>query len=183
MLRKLSLHELGRVDAESFRRQPRLPLILIADHIRSLLNVGSLFRTADAFALEAVWLVGLTGQPPHRELEKTALGATETVPWRYFKTAAEACGALGQLNAELWVLEQTTTPTYLQEFTPVGGKLHALAVGHEVQGVSVDFLAAARGALEIQQFGTKHSLNVAVAAGIAVYEIAGKLRELQKIKC
>jgi tRNA G18 (ribose-2'-O)-methylase SpoU len=178
MLRKLSLQELGRPDAEGFRGQPRLPLILIADHIRSLLNVGSLFRTADAFALEAVWLVGLTGQPPHRELEKTALGATETVAWQYFKTVSEACNALNSRNAELWVLEQTSTPTYLPDFRPVQGKLYALAVGHEVQGVSNGFLAEARGALEIQQFGTKHSLNVSVAAGIAVYEIAIKLRQL-----
>ncbi len=167
---------LGRLSAEAFKGSAKLPLVLVLDNLRSALNVGSVFRTADAFAVERLLLCGITACPPHREINKTALGSVETVTWSYWPDTAQA---LQQLRSEGWqvlAIEQVTTSLALQAFVPEVGIRYAFVLGNEVDGVSEAALRHCNGALEIPQFGTKHSLNVAVAAGIAVWEFSRRYR-------
>jgi len=171
-MKKLSMQELGRPSAEAFSQQSKIPLVLVLDNIRSGLNVGSLFRTADAFALEALYLCGITACPPHREILKTALGSTETVSWTAFENTTDALHAFREKGFQIWALEQSTPRTWLNEFLMPQKNGVALVLGNEVDGVDNDVLALCDGALEIPQFGTKHSLNVAVAGGIACWEMA-----------
>ncbi len=168
-MRRLSLDQLGRPSAEEYRARPKLPVSLVLDGIRSLLNVGSLFRTADAFLVEKIFLVGITGRPPHREIEKTALGATRSVAWEYFAAAPPLIDRLRADGWALWVVEQTDESIPLPQWSIGPSERVALVLGNEVYGVSDPFLTAADGAIEIPQFGTKHSLNVAVAGGIVLY--------------
>jgi tRNA G18 (ribose-2'-O)-methylase SpoU len=170
-MRKLKLEELGRVDPVTFREQPKQPIALVLDNLRSALNVGSAFRTADAFALQHIFLCGITAQPPHREILKTALGATESVSWSYAATAADCVAEIQAAGYQLWPVEQVDERTWLQEFSAADHLPLALVFGNEVNGVSTPFIEAAAGVLEIPQYGTKHSLNVSVSLGIVVWEV------------
>jgi 23S rRNA (guanosine2251-2'-O)-methyltransferase len=168
---KKAMHELDRDSVESFSQKSKTPIILIADNIRSAMNVGSLFRTADAFGIEGIYLCGYTPCPPQREILKTALGSTESVHWKYFEHIYEAIEACKESHT-ICALEQTHASTPLHEF--IAQKPIALILGNEVHGVSDDALSLSNHALEITQFGTKHSLNVAVSAGIALFHISSQ---------
>lgn len=169
------MENLGRMSVEAFKNHPKIPLTLVLDNVRSGLNVGSIFRTADAFALEQILLCGITAQPPHREILKTALGSTESVDWSYFADAKEAVSSLKTKGYQVFAIEQTTEKTWLQDFSPVQGQAYAFVLGNEVEGVDSEVLMHCDGVLEIPQFGTKHSLNVAVAAGIVAWELVRKI--------
>lgn len=153
-----------------YKSRPKFPLTLVLDNVRSGLNVGSIFRTADAFALERIVLCGITAQPPHREILKTALGSTESVDWQYFPHSADVVRQLKNEGAKVFAIEQTRQKTWLQDFLPEQGQRYAFVLGNEVEGVGNETLSLCDGVLEIPQFGTKHSLNVTVAAGIAAWE-------------
>lgn len=171
-MRKLNTSELGRLSVEEFKSSDKLPLVLVLDNIRSALNVGSIFRTADAFAVGSVVLCGITARPPHREVLKTALGATDTVAWEYFDNTQNALQTLKESGNILVAVEQTDTSIQLQHFQPEKGKKYALVFGNEVRGLSDEALVLCDLAVEVPQFGTKHSLNVAVCAGVVVWEVA-----------
>jgi tRNA G18 (ribose-2'-O)-methylase SpoU len=175
-LRKLRPEELQRPDAETFRAQARLPLRLVVEHVRSALNVGSFFRTADAFALQGIDLIGYTPGPDQREVARTALGAEQTVSSRAFATTTEAIATLRSEGYTLLAAEQTTHSIPLPALQLDPHAAYALVVGNELTGVSDELLAACTYAVEIPQQGTKHSLNVAVAAGILLYAISQQLR-------
>lgn len=170
------MDELGRLSVEDFRTFDKLPVVLILDNVRSGLNVGSVFRTADAFALEKIILCGITATPPHREILKTALGSTESVAWEYAEDAATAVRRYREMGYRAYAVEQTRENTGLHAFQPQPGYRYALVLGNEVDGVSDAALQACEGAIEIPQFGTKHSLNIAVAAGIVAWEFTRKIR-------
>lgn len=173
-MRKLSMDELDRLSVEQFQQAEKRPFVLVLDNVRSLSNVGSIFRTADAFCCEMIFLCGITGTPPHRELAKTALGADLTVPWQYAPAAAELVGQLRRDGYVVAVVEQTDRSQSLAGFVPDAGRRYAFVLGNEVSGVSDDVVALADLGLEIPQFGTKHSLNVAVAAGIVCWDFVVK---------
>lgn len=162
------------MSVSDFKSRPKMPLVLVLDSVRSGLNVGSIFRTADAFALEQILLCGITAQPPHREILKTALGSTDSVDWKYYDTSVEAVQALKNEGYTVLAIEQTTQKIWLQDFSPEKENRYAFVLGNEVEGVNSETLARCDGALEIPQFGTKHSLNVAVAAGIVAWEFVRK---------
>lgn len=164
------MENLGRMSVADFKNRPKIPLTLVLDSVRSGLNVGSIFRTADAFALERILLCGITAQPPHREILKTALGSTESVDWAYFPDAKEAVTSLKAQGYQVFAIEQTTEKIWLQNFLSSEGQSYAFVLGNEVEGVDSELLMLCDGVLEIPQFGTKHSLNVAVAAGIVAWE-------------
>ncbi|NIK74720.1 tRNA G18 (ribose-2'-O)-methylase SpoU [Thermonema lapsum] len=168
-MRKLQLEELGRVDVDTFKSKPKHPVVLVLDNLRSAHNVGAAFRTGDAFALEALYLCGITPQPPHKEIHKSALGATESVEWYYFEQTTEALKHLKERGYRIVGVEQTDTPTYLQDFRPLKAEKYAFVFGNEVYGLSDEVLPFLDMALEIPQFGTKHSLNVSVTIGIVCW--------------
>ncbi len=174
-MRKLSMDELGRLSLEEFEAVDKTPLILVLDNVRSALNVGSAFRTADAFALEIIYLCGITATPPHREILKTALGATESVHWEYWKTAESAVKKLRSEGFQVLAVEQALGSTALQKFETQEGAKYALIFGNEVNGVSDEALDLVDGVIEIPQFGTKHSLNIAVSIGIVVWDFFKKI--------
>lgn len=174
-MRKLSLKELNRLSIAEFKKQDKTPIVLVLDNIRSALNVGSAFRTADAFALEKIILCGITAQPPHREILKTAIGATEAVDWVYYKETTEA---VRQLKSEGYLIagvEQADERTWLQDFQPAKDQAVALVFGNEVKGVGEEVMPLLDVCLEVPQLGTKHSLNIAVCVGIVVWDIFSKL--------
>jgi 23S rRNA (guanosine2251-2'-O)-methyltransferase len=173
-MRKLTNEELNRKSAEEFKRSGKTPLILVLDNVRSLNNIGSVFRTADAFLVEAIYLCGITATPPHREIQKTALGATETVDWKYFKTTLEAVREL-RTSCTVYAVEQADKSTYLDAFVPSANKKLAVIFGNEVNGVEQEVINECDGCIEIPQLGTKHSLNIAVSAGIVVWDLFLKL--------
>lgn len=164
------MDELGRVTPSQYREQSKIPLVVVLDNIRSMHNVGSVFRTADAFAVEKIYLCGITATPPHKEIEKTALGATETVAWEHFSDGVELLGRLKKDGYTIFAVEQTDSPTLLTSFSfePIGK--YAVIMGNEVFGVDDQLLALCDGAIEIPQVGVKHSLNVAVASAIVIWE-------------
>lgn len=168
--------ELGRLAADDYRELEKLPVAVVLDEVRSGLNVGSVFRSSDAFLVEKILLCGITAQPPHREILKTALGSTESVQWEYVAQTTEAISALKQQGYTVLAVEQIHGSTLLDVFEPTPGARYALVFGNEVDGVSEAALSLCDGALEIPQFGTKHSLNIAVAAGIVLWEVTKKLR-------
>ncbi len=174
-MRKLTMTELNRLPVADFKATPKSPVVLVLDNVRSLHNVGAVFRTADAFALEKIYLCGVTGRPPHREITKTALGSTESVAWEYAPTTLEAARALQEQGYQLVAVEQTTTSVQLPQFRPAPGRPLALVLGNEVFGVDDAVLALCDVAVEIPQFGTKHSLNVGVAAGVVLWDALVKL--------
>ncbi|MGY6558892.1 MAG: RNA methyltransferase [Nitritalea sp.] len=181
-MKKLTLDELQRLSPEAYREAPKTPISILLNDIRSLNNVGSAFRTADAFRLEKIYLCGITGSPPHRDIHKTALGATETVDWEYSEDAEACVKNLRAAGYVIAVLEQAEKALPLQDFQPQPEKPLVLIVGNEVFGVSQVLVDAADYVLEIPQFGTKHSLNVSVSLGIAVWDIFAKLKFEAKLK-
>lgn len=171
-MEKLRTIEMQRLTVEEFREAEKLPLVVVLDDVRSMHNVGSVFRTGDAFRIEAVYLCGITSTPPSAEIHKTALGAEDSVSWRYFKTALEALEALKTEGYEVYSIEQAHGSTKLQTFSPLKGKKYAVILGNEVKGVHQEVVDASDGCLEIPQFGTKHSMNVSVTAGIVIWHFA-----------
>ena len=174
-MKKLKLEELGRISVDEFKDAEKLPVCILLDNVRSLHNVGSAFRTADAFRIEKIFLTGITGTPPHREIQKSALGATESVAWEYVEHATEAVKAIKAAGYEIVIIEQTTSSKPIQEFVPVSGKKYCLVFGNEVDGVSDAVLLLGDQATEIPQTGTKHSLNISVCLGIVTWEFFRKL--------
>ena len=170
MNEKLSMHDLGRLSSDEFKASKKNKVILVLDNIRSLNNVGSAFRTADAFLIEAIYLCGVTGTPPKPEIEKTALGATETVAWKYFKTTQEAVDELKLMNYYIASIEQAKDSIMLNRFEKPQQSL-ALVFGNEVYGVEQDIINQSNACIEIPQFGTKHSFNVSVSMGIVLWEM------------
>ena len=173
-MRKLSNDELNRKSVPEFTASVKSPFIIVLDNVRSLNNVGSIFRTADAFIVEAVYLCGITARPPHREIHKTALGATESVEWHYFESTADAVRALKAKGYAIVSVEQADEAVSPDMFTVEAGKKYALVFGHEIKGVSEEVVRLSDACIEIPQYGTKHSFNVAVSAGIILWELAGK---------
>lgn len=171
---KKTIFELTTTDVEAYRRQPKKPLVLVCDSVRSMNNVGSLFRTCDAFGIERMVLCGITGRPPHPEIAKTALGADESVRWEYETDALEACRRLKSEGYDIVVLEQAHGSIDPRGFNPEPGRRYALVVGNEVDGVSQEIVDLADIVIEIAQCGVKHSLNVAVSGGIALWAMASK---------
>jgi 23S rRNA (guanosine2251-2'-O)-methyltransferase len=167
--------DLNRKTVEEFRNSEKFPVIILLENVRSMHNVGSVFRTADAFLISGIWLCGYTPRPPHRDIHKTALGATDTVPWRYFEQAADAVGSLKESGFEVYAVEQVQTSIPLNEFSLQPGQKAAVVFGNEVSGVSPELLQCCSGSIEIPQFGMKHSLNVSVAAGIVLWHLVGRL--------
>jgi 23S rRNA (guanosine2251-2'-O)-methyltransferase len=173
-MKKLSLEALGRISVEEFKDSEKIPVCILLDNIRSLHNVGSAFRTADAFRIEKIYLTGITGTPPHREIQKTALGATESVAWEYSESTATALEKLKAEGYSIVIVEQTTDSIALQTFEATAGAKYCLVFGNEVNGVSEEAIALGDLALEIPQLGTKHSLNISVCLGIVVWEVFRK---------
>ena len=167
-MRKLSMDELHRLSKEDFERADKLPVIIVLDNIRSLSNVGAFFRTADAFRIGELLLCGITACPPHREIHKTALGADETVKWRYFESTEAACQALKAEGYKIFAVEQVEGSVPLQNFNFESNTAYIL--GNEVEGVSEEALPYCYGAIELPQEGTKHSINVSVCAGIVMWK-------------
>src|SRR5678816_3662916 len=165
MMKKLAMDELNRKSVEEFKRSPKIPVIVVLENIRSAYNVGSVFRTADAFLLEAIYICGYSAFPPHKEIKKTALGAEETVHWKHFKTSKEAIEVLKKEGYKIFAVEQATGSIKLNQFTGSVEKL-AVVFGNEVTGVEQSTIETVDGCIEIPQLGMKHSLNISVAAGI-----------------
>ena len=174
-MKKLRTIEMQRLSVDEFRKAEKLPLIVVLDDVRSMHNVGSVFRTGDAFRIEAVYLCGITSTPPMAEIHKTALGAEDSVSWRYFKDVMEAVESLKADGYEVYSVEQAHGSTMLQVFTPIINKKYAVILGNEVKGVHQEVVDASDGCLEIPQFGTKHSMNVSVTAGIIIWHFAKHL--------
>lgn len=175
-MRKLTVEELNRMDIEAFHQSEKLPLIIVLDNIRSLHNVGSVFRTADAFRLQGVWLCGITACPPAAEIHKTALGAEDSVSWEYFEDTLDAVERLQREGYEVLAVEQVEGSLKLNTFRIDPAKHYALILGNEVKGVRQDVVDVADAALEIPQYGTKHSMNVSVTAGIVMWEFERQMR-------
>ncbi len=180
MLRKLKITEMGRMNASEFKASEKMPLTIVLDDVRSMYNVGSVFRTADAFRVEAIYLCGITACPPHPEIHKTALGAEDTVEWRHFATTMEAVEHLKANRHEVFSIEQCEGSTLLQDIKlrqlePGKTEGFAIIMGNEVKGVKQEVVNASDGCIEIPQYGTKHSLNVSTTAGIVIWEFARQL--------
>lgn len=170
-MRKLKTHELNRKSVEEYNRTPKLPIVILLDNIRSMYNVGAIFRTCDAFLVEKVILCGITSKPPHREIHKTALGATESVSWSYYKNINEVVEQLKSSNYTIIGIEQTNKSIPLDSLNINADGKYALILGNEVSGISDSIIDKLDYCIEIPQFGTKHSLNVSIAAGIVIYSI------------
>jgi 23S rRNA (guanosine2251-2'-O)-methyltransferase len=175
-MKKLKLEELNRVNIEGFKEQEKLPVVVVLDNVRSMHNVGSVFRTADGFAIEKLILCGITAQPPHREIEKTALGATLAVEWVYFEDTLTAIDSLRQDGYQIIAIEQAQNSTMLNLFKPSFDQKYALIFGNEVNGVSDEAMQKIDHCIEIPQFGTKHSFNIVISAGIVLWDFFAKLR-------
>lgn len=174
-MKKLSMDELYRKDINSFKNANKTPLILILDDIRSLHNIGSVFRTADAFLIEKIYLCGYSAVPPNKEIHKTALGATETVEWEYYKDILELINKLKVENIKILAVEQTENSILLNDFKTLENQKYALILGNEVYGVNQEAIYQCDHAIEIPQWGSKHSLNVSVACGIVVWDLVKKM--------
>ena len=164
-----------RLSVEEFKEAEKLPLVVVLDDVRSMHNVGSVFRTGDAFRIEAVYLCGITSTPPNAEIHKTALGAEDSVEWKYFSNAQELLIALKESGYEVYSIEQAHGSTMLQDFKPMPTQKYAVVLGNEVKGVHQEVIDVSDGCLEIPQFGTKHSMNVSVTAGIIIWHFAKNL--------
>ncbi len=174
-MRKLENSELNRKSIEDFKTAKKTPITIVLDDIRSLNNIGSVFRTSDAFLIEKIYLCGITAVPPNKEINKTALGATETVDWEYHEDILEIIEKLKKANTEVYAIEQVESAIFLNEFKVDKNKKYALIFGNEVFGVSQKAIAICDGTIEIPQLGTKHSLNISVSAGIVMWDIFNKL--------
>ena len=175
-MRKLENSELERKSVEDFKTSEKTPLIIVMDDIRSLHNIGSVFRTADAFLIEKIYLCGITATPPHKEIQKTALGATETVTWEYHKSVIDVIKQLQSENVTVLAIEQVEQAYLLDQFIVDSSKKYALVFGNEVYGVSQEAVALCDGCIEIPQLGTKHSLNISVSAGIVIWDLFKQLK-------
>lgn len=167
---KLTTEQLNRPDVDEYSRLKKIPVKVILENIRSRSNIGSIFRSADAFLIEEIILCGYTAQPPHRDINKTALGATDSVPWRHFKDTNDAISELRKTECSIWAVEQTSESVGLKKFSFEGHQPVILVLGNEVKGIEEDTIAKCDGTIEIPQYGTKHSLNVSVCAGIVFHE-------------
>ena len=174
-MRKLKNSELDRLSIDAFKEAKKTPIIIILDNIRSLNNIGSVFRTSDAFLIEKIYLCGITATPPHKDINKTALGSTNTVDWEYAKDTLNLIKKLKSENIKICAIEQTENATMLNEFKTNSNTKYALVFGNEVKGVSQDVVTASDTIIEIPQFGTKHSLNISVSCGIVVWDIFSKI--------
>ncbi|EHQ28977.1 RNA methyltransferase [Mucilaginibacter paludis] len=174
-MRKLKLDELNRASVDEFKAQDKLPVAVVLDNVRSLHNVGSIFRTSDAFAVEQICLCGITGLPPNREIEKTALGATQSVNWKHYPSTLDAIHQLRVDGYLIIAIEQAVDSTMLNQFEPIPGEKYALIFGNEVNGVADEVMEQIDGCIEIPQFGTKHSFNIVVSAGIILWDFFSKL--------
>lgn len=172
--KKIANADLGRIDNETFKKSEKTPIIIVLDNVRSFNNVGSVFRSADAFRIEAVYLCGITPQPPHRDIQKTALGATETVTWKYFEKTIDAVKSLKEDNWQIWAVEQVENSISLDNTEP--SPKTALIMGNEVEGVQQEVIDQCDGCIEIPQIGSKHSLNISVSTGVVLWEFFKKLR-------
>jgi tRNA G18 (ribose-2'-O)-methylase SpoU len=177
-MRKLENSELERKSIADFKLATKTPIILILDDIRSLHNIGSVFRTSDAFLIKKIYLCGITATPPNKEIHKTALGATDTVSWEYEKDVLEVITKLKNENTKVFAIEQVENAIFLDNFLPNKNNEYALVFGNEVYGVSQEAIKMCDGCIEIPQLGTKHSLNISVSAGIVVWDLFQKLKRL-----
>ena len=173
--RKKLVTEMGRIDRDAFAQSQKLPLVVVLDNVRSLHNVGSVFRTSDAFRVERIMLCGITATPPSAEIHKTALGAEDVVDWKYYESTMDAVAELRSQGYRVYSIELCQGSIALQDFVTAPGERYAVVLGNEVKGVQQDVVDASDGAIEIPQFGTKHSLNVSVTAGMVIWEFAKKL--------
>ena len=175
-MRKLKNEELPRLDVASFKEAQKIPIVIVLDNIRSMNNVGSAFRTADAFLIEKILLCGITARPPHRDIHKTALGATDSVTWEYFETTSQAVNHLRNEGYEIAAIEQADESTFLDEFQPNPHKKYALIFGNEVFGVEDKIVQHSDIVLEIPQYGTKHSMNISVTIGVVLWDLSNKMK-------
>ncbi|MCM1030602.1 MAG: RNA methyltransferase [Oscillibacter sp.] len=180
MFRKLESNELNRISTEEFKEAKKLPLVIVLDNVRSLNNVGSVFRTSDAFRIEKIYLCGITATPPNREIHKTALGAEDSVDWEYAQDTLEVIEKLQAARYRIFAAEQTENSHSLEEFRLNGTDKYAIVFGNEVKGVRQDVIDRSEGCIEIPQFGTKHSFNISVSVGIILWELTRPL--LKRLK-
>ncbi len=176
LMRKLKNNELGRLTTEDFKKAKKTPVVVILDNVRSSHNIGSVFRTSDAFLVEEIYLCGITSKPPHKDIHKTALGATESVEWQYFGETIEPLLLLKQRGYTIIAVEQTTKSISLQDFMIDRSKKYVFVFGHEVRGVDQQVVDCCDISLDIPQFGTKHSLNISVTAGLVLWEVFRQFR-------
>ena len=174
-MRKLKNSELGRKSVNEYKKADKSPIIVVLDNVRSMNNIGSVFRTADAFLVQAVHLCGITAKPPHKDIQKTALGATESVPWKYYETTIETIKQLKDNGYIIISVEQAKEAIPLGDFVTKKGGKYALVFGHEVRGVAQEIVDLSDYCIEIPQFGTKHSFNISVSAGIVLWELFNRL--------
>ncbi|RSK39847.1 RNA methyltransferase [Mangrovimonas spongiae] len=175
-MRKLKNSELDRLNVNEFKASKKTPLIIILDNIRSLNNIGSVFRTSDAFLIEKIYLCGITATPPHKDIHKTALGSTETVAWEYAENTLDLVKKLQGDNIKILAIEQAENATMLNDFSPEPNTTYALVFGNEVKGVQEDVVSVSDMVIEIPQYGTKHSLNISVSCGVVVWDVFAKLK-------
>ncbi|WP_299004907.1 RNA methyltransferase [uncultured Tenacibaculum sp.] len=175
-MRKLKNSELGRKTVEEFKQTNKTPIIVVLDNIRSLNNVGSVFRTSDAFLIEKIYLCGITATPPNKEIHKTALGATESVDWEYIENTMDLVKKLQTDNVKVLSIEQAERSTMLDTFTPETDQKYAVVFGNEVKGVQQEVVSASNMCIEIPQLGTKHSLNISVSCGVVLWDLFTKMR-------
>lgn len=179
--RKLKNSELDRKSISEFKKSKKTPIIIILDNVRSLNNIGSIFRTADAFLIEKVYLCGITAKPPHKDIQKTALGATQTVAWEYVEDVLELVEKLKADGVQVYSVEQTENAILLGTFQPQKAKMNAFVFGNEVKGVQQEVVSSSDGVIEIPQLGSKHSLNISVSAGIVIWDIFVKVGRLYRV--
>ena len=175
-MRKLKNSELDRLEVSEFKEAKKSPIIIILDNIRSLNNIGSVFRTSDAFLIEKIYLCGITAQPPHNDIRKTALGSTETVEWEYAENTLDIIEKLKSENVQVCAIEQAENATMLNDFIPQPNTKYAFVLGNEVKGVTQDAVDISNVVLEIPQYGTKHSLNISVSAGVVIWDVFSKIK-------
>ncbi len=178
-MRKLKNNELDRLSVDDFKSVKKTPLIIVLDNIRSLNNIGSVFRTCDAFLIEKIYLCGITAIPPHKDIHKTALGSTETVTWEYAENTLDLVNKLKSENIKICSIEQAENATMLNDFAPKKNTTYAFIFGNEVKGVSQHVVSASDVVIEIPQFGTKHSLNISVSAGVVIWDVFSKLKSME----
>jgi 23S rRNA (guanosine2251-2'-O)-methyltransferase len=170
------MSDLNRISPEEFKASEKMPVVIVLDDVRSAYNVGSIFRTADAFRISSIYICGISARPPHKDISKTALGATESVEWKYFQDVQDAMKSLKDVGYKIYAIEQVDESISLERFQPEPGSKIAIIFGHEVFGVKEELFPVIDGCIEIPQFGTKHSFNVAISAGIVLWELSKKLK-------
>ena len=178
-MRKLKNSELDRLSVDGFKQANKTPIIVVLDNIRSLNNIGSVFRTSDAFLVEKIYLCGITATPPHKDIHKTALGSTDTVTWEHVENTVELIEKLKAENVKICAIEQAENATMLNDFKAEADTTYALVFGNEVKGVAQDVVSKSDVVIEIPQFGTKHSLNISVSCGVVVWDLFSKLNTLK----